>query len=92
MPAVLPEPNSREDEEASLRMKNTTAFKLIASRRQALSAQPRRATPAFYLRLCHHLAPQPHPSGFFPGTSGTPQEGLRCSPACRSLFRAWSRS
>src|SRR5712692_2591750 len=87
MAEALPKPNSSEDEGALMRVKEITAFRHVAFRRRATSAQPQRTTPIFYPGPRCPLATQPTPSSFFARTNGTPQEGLRCFPVCRSLYR-----
>src|SRR6266849_9045259 len=74
-----------------MRVQGTTAFRHVALRHRAISAQPRRATSLFDSRPCSPPASHPTPSPFIPATNGTPLEGLRCLPACRSLHRcSWN--
>src|ERR1700674_5573642 len=72
-------------------MKDITAFRHGALRRRAILAQPLRATPVFHVRLCSLPAPQLFPSSSYLRTNGTPQQGLRCCLACRSLHSYCSK-
>ena len=52
----------------------------VADGRNATSAQPRRATSSFIPRFSFSHGPHPNPSFFAFGTTGAPQESLRCYP------------
>ena len=52
----------------------------VAGGRSATSAQPRRATSSFIPRFSFSHGPHPNPSFSAFGTTGAPQESLRCYP------------
>jgi hypothetical protein len=52
----------------------------VAGGRSATSAQPRRATPSFTLRLSSSHGPRLNPPFSAFGTTGAPLESLRCYP------------
>jgi hypothetical protein len=61
----------------------------VAGGRSATSAQPHRATSSFIPRLLSSHGPHPNPPFFAFGTTGAPQESLRCYPlSARSQTRA----
>ena len=60
----------------------------VADGRSATSAQPRRATSSFIPRFSFSHGPHPNPSFSAFGTTGAPQESLRCYPlSARSQTR-----
>ena len=52
----------------------------VAGGRSATSAQPRRATSSFIPRFSFSHRPHPNPWFSAFGTTGAPQESLRCYP------------
>jgi hypothetical protein len=63
-----------------MRIEVHTQTEEVAGGYSAKSAQPRRATSSFTARLSSFHTPHPKPPFFAFGTTGAPQEGLRCFP------------